>query len=253
MSNGEVRTVAQDIDVGGAIAFTRGEQVVIEAVEPNPERPEYMYVVHSRIMGRHYQLRDADLLPVEQPQHFAPGDAFQQGVIAPVQYGAPPQAGPTQPYRPATVTRPMAEGESKIMWFSLGTGVLGLLVIIGTFLPWLSALGINGGSGWQAMLHGSATGGFSIVVTGLGVVFFTGFWSLAAGIAIIAGAVLLFLRRTVGGWVARIAGGVGAGCAMVTMATIYTHGLRAGVGLWFFFLFSVGAIVVGSLTMNTFR
>lgn len=104
MSNGEVRQITRDIDIGGARAFTKGEQVVIERAEPNPERPEYKHVVFSRLMGKWFQLRDEDLeapqyLPprdAEQSQYFAPGDAFQQGVIA--SGPPPPLASPSDAF-----------------------------------------------------------------------------------------------------------------------------------------------------------
>jgi hypothetical protein len=113
-------------------------------------------------------------------------------------------------------------------------------------------MGLRGGSGWEAMLHGS-TGGFTLVITGTGVVFFTGFWSLAAGVAIIVGAVLLFMRRTVGGWVARIAGSIGGLAATISIITLLFNGVNTGVGLWLFFLFSIGAAIAGSMTMRSFR
>ncbi|MHB8894313.1 MAG: hypothetical protein ACYC99_03930 [Candidatus Geothermincolia bacterium] len=254
MSDGETRKVARDIDVGGAIAFRQGEQVVIEAVEPNPERPEYKYVVYSSLMMRRYQLRDEDLDEPQQPQYFAPGDAFQQGVITPVAPGfaSPQPPAPGQPfYRPPVVTRPVGGDAGRIMGLSIATGVLGLLVFVGTFLPWISFMGLSGGSGWQAMLHGS-TGGFSLVITGTGVVFFTGFWSLAAGTAIMTGAVLLFFRRTLGAWIACIAGGIGAVLAAISIVTLLTNGVSTGVGLWLFLLFSNGAAIVGNLTRRSF-
>lgn len=256
MSNGQTRRIAVDIDIDGAIAFNRGEQVVIEAVEPNPDRPEYKFIVYSNNLRKRYQLRDADFEAAEQPQYFAPGDAFQQGVIAPVQPGYASAQLPAQgqsPYRPATVKRQMRGDEARILWFSIATGGLGLLVFIGTFLPWISFLGFHGGSGWDAMLHGSFGGGFSLLIRGEGVIFFTGFWSLAVGVAVMVGGVLLFTRRTLGGWIARIAGGIGAACSMLTMATLFMNGLSAGVGLWLFFVFSVGGVIAGSLTMRGFR
>lgn len=55
-----------DVFVGGALAFGRGEPVTVEAVEPNPQRPEYRYVVTSARLSRRFQLRDADLVaPVQ--------------------------------------------------------------------------------------------------------------------------------------------------------------------------------------------
>ncbi len=208
MSNGEVRQIARDIDVGGATAFTKGEQVVIERTVPNPERPEYEHVVFSRVTGKWFQLRDEDLeapqyLPpqgADPSQYFAPGDAFQQGVITsgpPVQFASPSDAfsqpyGAAQTHRPPLAqTRTMSrQDETRIMWFSSGIAALGLLIVITTFLPWLNFMGLQLGSGWNAMLHGSSSGGgFSLFVHGDGVIFFTGFWSIAVGLAVITGGV----------------------------------------------------------------
>jgi hypothetical protein len=61
VANGEVRQVTRDIDIGGATAFTRGEQVTIERVEPNPERPEYKHVVFSRPWTQRSLIRRATL------------------------------------------------------------------------------------------------------------------------------------------------------------------------------------------------
>ena len=55
-------TVAADIVVNGVLAFGRGEQVVVQQVSPNPQRPEYRYNVMSARTGTWYQLRDADIV-----------------------------------------------------------------------------------------------------------------------------------------------------------------------------------------------
>jgi len=252
MNGGETRILSHDVEVGGAVAFTRGEAVTVEAVEPNPERPEYKYVVYSRAVERRYQLREEDF-EAPGPLHFAPGDAFQQGVMAqpPPGHGTPDHAPRQAAYMPPTVTRAMTSSDGKIMWFSAITGSFGLFILAGTFLPWLSFMGFRGGSGWDLMLHGGF-GGFSLLIRGEGAIIFTGFWSIAVGIAVTAGGVLLFTRRTVGGWVARIAGALGGLFSCLTLITIYMHGLRAGVGLWLFLLSGVGSVIVGSVAMKAF-
>jgi hypothetical protein len=245
--------------------------VVIDRTVPNPQRPEYRHVVFSRLTGKWFQLRDEDLeapqyMPpqaTDPPQHFAPGDAFQQGVIPSgpqAQYTSPSDAfgqsyGPPHAYHPPqTMAKSVSrKDETRLMWFSGGIAGLGLLIIITTFLPWLSLMGIHIGSGWNAMLHGSGGGGFSIFVHGEGVLFFTGFWSIVVGLAVITGGVLLFMRYTVGSWVAWIAGGIGVLFSVLSILTVVTHSLSAGIGLWLFNLLSVVAVVVSVMSIKAFR
>ena len=273
MSNGQIWQIANDIDIGGAIAFTKGEQVTIAKTEPNPERPENRHTVFSRLTGNWYQLRDEDFEPMQyappqpaEPQHFAPGDAFQQGVIAPPapfvapgdafgqqQYGQP--LGAVQPVRPPrTYTVALSKKDEKlVIWYSSAIGALGLLIIITTFLPWLTVMGFNLGSGWNAMLHGSSSGGFSIFIHGEGVLFFTGFWSIFIGLTIIVGAVMLYMRYTAGVWVARIAGFFGVLFSVLTTMTVSFNGMTAGIGLWLFNVFSLAAVIVAVLSIKAFR
>jgi hypothetical protein len=258
MPNGDTRNIARDIVIQGARVFSQGEPVRIETVDPNPQQPEYRNVVFSSAAGKWFQLRDEDFeggVPAPAvPQHFAPGDAFQQGVITPgAQYAQPLQPGATQhSYKPKTVVREMKGNERGLILFSIATGAFGFLVLVGTFLPWVSLFGAQGGSGWQMMLHGTG-GGFSIIIRGEGVVFFTGIWSILVGLAVMTGAVLLYTRRTLGGWIACIAGTVGVFCALISSITLMTNGLTAAVGLWLFSLFSCAASVSGGLTMKRFR
>jgi len=207
MSNGDVRRITRDIDIGGVTAFRQGEEVVVETTMPHPERPQYKHIVCSRLTGKRYQLRDEDLEMPQSPepateQYFAPGDAFQQGVIggaAQAQYASPsdafagPYAAAPSYQSPLEQVRPRPSGveetQAKLMKFSGGIAGIGLLIAITTFMPWLSLMGFDLGSGWNAMLHGSTSGGFAIYVHGEGVMFFTGIWSILIGLAVITGAV----------------------------------------------------------------
>lgn len=60
-------SIADDIVIGGVIAFVRGEPVVVEQVSPNAADPSFRYVVFSQIMNTRYQLRDADLVREVEP------------------------------------------------------------------------------------------------------------------------------------------------------------------------------------------
>jgi N-acetylmuramoyl-L-alanine amidase len=56
-----VCTVSRDIVIAGRVAFAGGEQVLVEAVVPNVERPSFRYVVLSQVLDQRFQLGDADI------------------------------------------------------------------------------------------------------------------------------------------------------------------------------------------------
>lgn len=58
--------VTHDIVIENQYAFRRGEEVVVEGTSPNPQRPEFKYVVVSRTLQKRFQLCDADLAFVQQ-------------------------------------------------------------------------------------------------------------------------------------------------------------------------------------------
>lgn len=66
----DVLLVRNQIIVDGQVAFTAGEKVVVEAVEPNPTRPQYKYIVYSKNLGKRFQLSDDDVstIPGEKPE-----------------------------------------------------------------------------------------------------------------------------------------------------------------------------------------
>lgn len=57
----DVLLVRNQIIVDGQVAFTAGERVVVEAVQPNQTRPQYKYVVYSVTLGKRFQLSDRDI------------------------------------------------------------------------------------------------------------------------------------------------------------------------------------------------
>ena len=52
----------RDIIIDGTLAFRRGERVRIEGESPDPDRPEYRFVVYSTVLGRRFRLSDLDVL-----------------------------------------------------------------------------------------------------------------------------------------------------------------------------------------------
>ena len=53
--------VQRDVVIGGVVAFKQGERVQVEAESPDPQRPEYRYVVLSRTLNKKFRLSDLDL------------------------------------------------------------------------------------------------------------------------------------------------------------------------------------------------
>lgn len=54
--------ITRDIVLDGITVFAKGEQVVVDSVTPNEQRPEYKYVVTSQRAQKRYFLRDEDLV-----------------------------------------------------------------------------------------------------------------------------------------------------------------------------------------------
>jgi hypothetical protein len=54
-------TIVRDIHVPDGQAFTAGEVVTIEKVDPNRERPEYKYVVYSAWLDKRFLLSESDV------------------------------------------------------------------------------------------------------------------------------------------------------------------------------------------------
>lgn len=61
ISPGDNCIIAGDIIVGGHKLFSRGESVVVEAISPNKDMPDFKYLVYSIAKKRRYQLRAEDL------------------------------------------------------------------------------------------------------------------------------------------------------------------------------------------------
>ena len=76
LTAGESFSVSHDIVIAGELAFHNGETVTIESIVPNPQRPEYQYVVTSKVLGQRYQLRAADFIMIGQTVEAAPVKAI---------------------------------------------------------------------------------------------------------------------------------------------------------------------------------
>lgn len=252
--------IKRDIVVGGTVAFFEGQQVVIEDVSPNPQRPEYKYVVLSIKLGRRFQL-DESVLERSQPD--TPSDIYQDsladGLQAQVQaqvhapldapgdvYLNPPDISTDAPagYGAAAPAGRVAELGSRLLLASSLAGAFGFVVLISTFMPWISIMGFSA-NGWSAMTQ---TGANFLFVTGEGTLYFTGFWSLLVGAAAMVGAILLFQRKLISVKIIQIAGLVGGVAALFSIISTYTKpGLSAAYGIWVFILFSVLVVAAGHL------
>lgn len=141
----------------------------------------------------------------------------------------------------------------------------GLLVFLSTFMSWISSSAVLGfqmsWSGMNLMTKANQMGQNTNFAFGLedGAFWFSGFWSIIIGLAIIGCAVLLFKGKKIGGALLIVLGSSGFIISMVNLVMIYwkmnsnipadeVYTLSAGAGLWVFLLFSIGAAVAGYLS-----
>ena len=226
-------TVAADMVVSGILVFGSGEQVVVQQVSPDPQRPEYRYTVMSARTGTWYQLRDADIVP-------------------PVAAQVPPQQPVQQ--RVEVVQQPYAERRRRRMPYPAApivgvlAGASGIAMIISTFLEWFSNTSV---SGWSMMSSsGFGTTHNFLFSVGASKIIFTGFWSLLLGIIVVAGAVTLVTGWGGANGLVLVGGILGLAISVVSIVMIYTVkpiALAPGVGLWLFSVFSLIAAVAGGV------
>jgi hypothetical protein len=199
------------------------------------------------------------------PESAAPGDVFAgQGQPSPQQYAPPPPVSDylqqqSHGYRyaapaAADVRRRSAGNRGYAIAGVVATAISGLVVLLSTWLPWMSVdisseliTGNASASGWQFMIHGSQLPGGNFVWWNTsGIVFFSGLWSLLAGAGIIAGLVMLLLTGyRLGGRVAGAFGVLGVGIATVNLIMAFKWGAGNGIGTWLFLLFSAAAVIGG--------
>lgn len=72
LTAGQSFSISHDVVIAGKLAFQSGETVTIESVIPNPQRPDYKYVVTSKALGQRYQLREADFILIGEISEVAP-------------------------------------------------------------------------------------------------------------------------------------------------------------------------------------
>jgi len=71
MAAGSSAYISRDIVIENQYAFKEGEQVVIESITQNLQRPQYRYVVFSSILNKRFQLCETDLTVMQKPVQLA--------------------------------------------------------------------------------------------------------------------------------------------------------------------------------------
>jgi hypothetical protein len=117
--------ITHDIVVEGQVAFKAGETVIVEGVSPNPQRPEYMYVVTSSTLNRKFQLSDQDLLTSAPAYQTPPQSVLTQPQAS---FGAaPPGPAGYQPPNESSAVTALVLG---ILSFFLCPLIFGVLAIV---------------------------------------------------------------------------------------------------------------------------
>ena len=58
---GMVCRIAGNVNIDGKLAFRKGDEVTVEAIDPDPQAPGLKYVVSSPAVGGKVKLRGVDL------------------------------------------------------------------------------------------------------------------------------------------------------------------------------------------------
>lgn len=64
---GDTCIITRDVVIGDQIAFKKGEKLTIYRIEPDPQRPQYKYVVLSRYLQKRFRLSDGELSNMSHP------------------------------------------------------------------------------------------------------------------------------------------------------------------------------------------
>jgi hypothetical protein len=124
-------TIASDVVANGAVMFAAGEQVTVQQVSPNPERPEYKYVVFSARSNSWFTLSEADFVAQYAPPP-APAAPPQQAFAQPpqVQQQYAPQGGP--PYPAPAKQKSNTALKGCLIAFGI-VAVLGIIIVVVLF------------------------------------------------------------------------------------------------------------------------
>lgn len=125
IQQGSTVKITHEVLVDGKVAFSQGEQVVVEQVLPNEQRPEDKYVVVSAKLGTRFKLSDADFAATRPPQ--IQSQVPPEVPIPPPLPGPPAQPGYPQPPPQAPVPK-KSSGPAK--GCLIAAAIVGVVVII---------------------------------------------------------------------------------------------------------------------------
>lgn len=125
IQQGSTVNITHEVLAEGKVAFSQGEQVVVEQILPNQQQPEYKYVVVSAKLGTRFQLSDADLTATQPPQ--IQSQVPPEVPIPPLVPGPPVQPGYPQPPPQAPVPK-KSSGTAK--GCLIAAAIVGAIVII---------------------------------------------------------------------------------------------------------------------------
>lgn len=197
------------------------------------------------------------------------GTPYRQYPQAPYQQPGQPYSQPTQAYpqgyaAPNQAPQGYAAGYAQAAERPGGSVLLGILtmlmgaVVIGsTFLQWVTSpagAGVNI-TGWFVMQGGFEVfgGGFTLVLSEQGTIFFTGFFSLLLGALVLVGGIVTLIRRRPGGVVTLIFALAAAALSAVNITMVFAkmEGSAPGVGLYLFAGASLAALVLGIISLSS--
>ena len=139
IQQGSIVNITHEVLVDGKIAFSQGEQVVVEQVLPNQQQPEYKYVVVSAKLGTNFQLSDADLTATQPPQ--IQSQVPPEVPIPPLVPGPPVQ--PSYPEPPPQAPVPKKSGGAAKGCLIAAAIVGAIVIIVIVLLVVVTGLGIH--------------------------------------------------------------------------------------------------------------
>ncbi len=239
--------------------MTDGRTISMPPVPPSPGRPEATR--YQPPYGQQYiDTRTARFAqPYVDPrtgQYVRPYFDPRTGRYVQGYDGAGGAQYPQAAYPGYQAAYPAEAGRRGSVPLGLLTVLLGAAIAGSTFLSWLNlkSLGISMNiTGWFAMNTGTESlggGGFKVVLTDQGSVFFTGFFSLLFGVLILLCGIVMLIRRRGAGVASLLLSMAAASMASVNIAMTYAKiHASPGAGLWVFAAASLASLVLAVIAI----
>jgi hypothetical protein len=135
---GAICEIKSDMIIDGQKAFAAGELVSVEKVDPNPQKPQFRYVVRSTSLGRNFQLSEDDFVVsgrVKAPAAAGPADTPSSrpaGAQTPAGSAKPAETAPKTGF---SLTSFIRGNKKTLVWLALVfviiAGVLGYKLYVG--------------------------------------------------------------------------------------------------------------------------